>query len=307
MGNQIKNIPHQHRSIDLCCGGGGASLGIAQAGFKGILGIDCYKAAALCHKANFPDQPVILKRMEDVSASEILKLTGLKIGDLEHLHCSWPCNEYSSANTKLAKNPPTDINRNFFHFLDKIVALQPMTFTGENVDGVLLGAKKKYFNEVINALKKLENYEFQYKVMNAIYYGVPQNRTRLLVIGKRRDVAQGIPIEFPKPNYAGADKLRLKNVMPHITLYKPGQFGKKAIHNSHFMCTITASNNILLYDGEWRRMTISEAKFFMGFPQNFKLVSKAFTTNMRLLGNAVPPPMMAAVMNNIKETILKNR
>src|ERR1035437_6899103 len=127
---------NQFTSIDLCCGGGGASLGAEQAGFTSVLAIDHNKNAKDCYKENFPNAIVLCKKMEEVKGNEILQLTRLKSGELDHLHCSWPCVEYSSANTNTAKQPPININRTFSQFVDKIRELQPKTFTGENVDGM---------------------------------------------------------------------------------------------------------------------------------------------------------------------------
>jgi len=294
----------QHRSIDLCCGGGGATLGAHLAGFRSVLAVDMNLAAAKCYKANFPDSIVLPRKMENVSAEEILKRTGLRVGELTLLHCSWPCVEYSVINTRVSKNPPTDINRNFKHFLQKIQELQPMVFTGENVDGMLVGAKKQHFNEIIELLNGLDNYDFKYKIMNAAFYGVPQNRRRLILIGKRRDVAPGVEIKFPKPDHKGEEKLKVKDVIPKVKLFRSGQFANKILPADQLLCTITGGNNIKVFDTKWRRLTLAETKLLMGFPQDFKMPSTAITTNMKILGNAVCPPMMKAVMETIKQTIL---
>ena len=297
----------QHRSCDLCCGGGGASLGAHLAGFKSVLAVDMNLDASKCYEANFPDAIVLSRKMESVSVEEILKRTGLRVGELTHLHCSWPCVEYSVINTRVSKNPPADINRNFKHFLQKIQELQPMVFTGENVDGMLVGAKKPHFNQVISLLKGLENYDFKFKVMNAAFYEVPQNRRRLILIGKRKDVSPGVEIQFPKPNYKGAEKLRVKDVLPKVKLFRSGQFANKILPADQLMCTITGGNNIKVFDTKWRRLSLAETKLLMGFSKDFKMPATAITTNMKILGNAVCPPMMKAVMETIKQTILSGK
>lgn len=294
------------KSVELCIGGGGACLGIHQAGFTTLLGIDMDKWAIETCKRNFPEMKTILSKMEDVSTDEILKITGLKTGELNHLHCSWPCPEYSIANTKCSTNPPENINRNFYHFINKIKGLQPEVWTGENVEGILLGKKKLKFNDILKAINSLGNYDFKYKVLNAAFYGVPQSRRRLIIIGKRQDVAPNVKIQFPKPNYS-IDRLRLQNVLPTINLFTQGQFKKETLLSNNFMCTLLARNSIKVYaNGTWRKLTIEEAMLLMGFPNSFLLPCPSKTTNMRLLGNAVPPPMMMAVMTTIKETIFKD-
>lgn len=293
-------------SVELCIGGGGASTGIHQSGFTGLLGIDMDKHAIDTCRANYPDMKTIIAKMEDVSVEKILHTIGLKVGELNHLHCSWPCQEYSISNTKYSANPPKNINRNFLHFIDKIKELQPHVFTGENVEGILLGKKKPYFNKMLEAIRGLENYEFKYKVMGAVYYGVPQNRRRLIIIGKRKDISPGVEIQFPNPNHNNLDNLRLQNVLPKVKFFSPGQFDKGPLLCNNFMCTLISSNPAKVYsDSSWRELTIEETKLLMGFPKKYILPSISKTVNMKLLGNAVPPPMMAAVMNTIKHTIFK--
>jgi len=292
-----------HRSIVLCSGGGGADIGIERAGFKVELAIDMDKSATACYHANFENTPVLTKKIEDVSVEEILKLTGLKVGELDHLHCSWPCVEYSSANTRTAKNPPENINRVFNAFVEKIKGLQPKTWTGENVDGILFGEKKAFFKDAINSVVALGNYDFKYKVLNSAFYKVPQNRRRLIMIAKRKDVSPGIPLEFPKPEIS-IEGLRVKDVFPQIKFYRQNQFAKTIIHNTHLMCTITATDGLMVYDHAWRKISIEEIKTIMGFPKEFKLPSKSRITNVRILGNAVPPPLMTAVMERIKNILI---
>ncbi len=303
--NKVLKRP-QLTFIDLCCGGGGASLGISQAGLDGVLGIDFAQKAVECHIANFPQTLVLEKRMEQVSAEEIFRLTGLEKGQLDLLHCSWPCQLYSQANAKFCKKPPEDINRNFNHFVDKIKDLQPRSFTGENVDGVVTGAKKPYYNEMIKKLNELGNYDFKFKLVTAPYYGVYQDRRRLFLIGKRRDVNPGVEIQFPEPNIEGARLLRLKHAIPEAKFFRPGQFKAKAKSSNHYMCTITASNQTELFiDGKWELLSVDHAKLLMGFPADFRMVSKSRSVNMRILGNAVCPPVMRKIAETIKQTILK--
>lgn len=57
----------------------------------------------------------------------------------------------------------------------------------------LLYANKWYFELVLEELKKL-GYIIEFRLLNAVNFGVPQNRERLFVIGHRSK------FEFPKPN-----------------------------------------------------------------------------------------------------------
>ncbi|MGP8216424.1 MAG: DNA cytosine methyltransferase [Bacteroidia bacterium] len=305
MNKHLDITPPLYTSIDVFCGGGGASLGIHKAGFTSKLGIDIDTQALKCYKANNPGIPVLQKAVQYVTAQEIFKITGLKRGELGHLHGSPPCKLYSTANTKAASNPPENANANFHELIELIYELRPLTWTAENVNGMLEGAKTPFFNDIIRRLHGLNDYEFKYKVMNCSYYGVPQDRLRVIFIGKRKDVAPNIRISFPKPNKEGTRFLTIGEVAPHIDRFDPKQFDAKPKDNSNLMCTITATDGLVVYaGGKWRGLTIPELKLFMGFPKSFVMPCKARTTSVRILGNAVPPPLMTAVMQHIKTQYL---
>ncbi|MGP8216408.1 MAG: DNA cytosine methyltransferase [Bacteroidia bacterium] len=305
MNKHLEITPPHFTSIDLFCGGGGASSGIHRAGLTSKLGIDIDTQALDCYRANNAGVPVLQKAVQYVTVQEIFKITGLKRGELTHLHGSPPCKLYSTANTKAAANPPEDANANFYEFIRLIYELRPMTFTAENVDGMLKGNKIPLFNEIIRRLHGLNDYEFKYKVMNCSYYCVPQDRTRLIFIGKRRDVAPNVRISFPKPNIEGTRFLTIGVVAPHIERFDPKQFDAKPKDKSNLMCTITATDGLVVFvGGKWRGLTIPEMKLFMGFPKSFVMPSSARTTNVRILGNALPPPLMYAIIQHIKNQYL---
>jgi site-specific DNA-cytosine methylase len=290
-------------SIIFCSGAGVCEEQFEDVGFNVLLAVDFDKNATDCYKANYPAVKVLTKRMEDLSGSQLLKIAGLKVGELDHMHCSWPCVEYSPANTGVAKRPPKNINRIFLNYLRKIREMQPKTWTGENVDGMLIGAKKPYFQEALLAIKKLGNYEFKYKIVNTAFYGVPQNRRRLIIIARRKDINSHIGIQFPVPN-SSIEGLRVKDIFPNVQFYRQNQFGKEVIHNSHLMCTITATDGITIYEnGSWRKISIAEIKRFMGVTANFKLPSHSRSVNVRLLGNGIPPPLMKQIMIGVRNIL----
>ncbi len=296
-------LPH-FTSIDVFCGGGGASCGIHTAGFTSVLCIDINTKALECLKANYPDVPILQKPVQYITAKEVFKITGLKQGQLDHLHGSPPCKLYSTANAKAAGNPPENANENFYEFIRLIEELKPKTFTAENVDGMMKGTKRPFFNDIIRKLHLLTDYEFKYKTLNSALYGVPQDRKRVIFIGKRKDIAPNEPICFPKPNAEATKFLTVKMVAPHIEWYNPCQFEAPMKDNTNLMCTILATDRMQVkVAGKWRGMTIPEMKMFMGFSKEFIMPAKLRYVNVRILGNAVPPPMMYSVMLNVRKLL----
>jgi site-specific DNA-cytosine methylase len=304
MNLRLDIMPPLLTSIDVFCGGGGASLGTHKAGFTSVLAIDVNTKALECYHANNPSVPILHRPVQYINAQDVFKITGLKQGQLDHLHGSPPCKLYSTANPRAASNPPEHINANFYEFIRLIDEIKPKTFTMENVDGMMKGMKTKYFNDIIKKLHTLKDYEFRYKVLNSGYYTVPQDRLRVIFVGKRKDITPNISISFPKPNVEGTKYLTVKMVAPYIERYDSTQFGPKIKDNNHLMCTIVGMDKMkVCVAGKWREMTVPETKLFMGFPKDYVLPAKSRYVNVRILGNAVPPPMMKAIMLSVRKML----
>lgn len=69
----------------------------------------------------------------------------------------------------------------FLFFIDAITRIRPKVFMFENVQNIL-GRHKWYFELILKELRK-QGYIVEYKVLNAVDYGVPQNRERLITVG----------------------------------------------------------------------------------------------------------------------------
>lgn len=82
-----------------------------------------------------------------------------------------------------------------FHFYEKIMDLLPMFFLMENVPGlVLLEKTKDAFNDIINLYR--DEYLISIRKLNALEFGVPQNRERLFVFGIRKKMIQELEINI---------------------------------------------------------------------------------------------------------------
>lgn len=100
-----------------------------------------------------------------------------------------PCQAYSligrARNEKKMKNDRRNyLFRYYVLFLQKY---SPKYFVFENVVGLLSAkdqAKKSYFEEMIDLFQK-SGYSVEYKILNSSCYGVPQNRKRVILVGKK--------------------------------------------------------------------------------------------------------------------------
>ena len=81
-----------------------------------------------------------------------------------------------------------DRNQLFRQFTRLLTGLQPRAFVMENVSGMVKGKMKLLFAEILAELKAC-GYRVSVRLLNAMYFGVPQSRQRLIFVGVREDLA----------------------------------------------------------------------------------------------------------------------
>lgn len=180
--------------VSLFAGTGGSSLGYKWAGFKELLAVDFDSHAVECFRKNFPGVPVLEKSVTDLSGSDILKIIKLKKGELSVLDGSPPCQGFSTAGKRQLNDGRNSLFADFWRLVCEI---RPKVFVMENVAGMAKGKYRGAFNTILSTLKSGE-YDIGVKLLNSMYYSVPQSRERVIFIGVRKDLKKE-PI-FPKPH-----------------------------------------------------------------------------------------------------------
>lgn len=188
----------KHRSIsvfDFFSGCGGTSQGFQQAQMNIMLGIDYDKDACETFKLNFPHAKVINDDIHNIPTSSIREQVELaqSKGFVLFSGCA-PCQPFSKQNkNKYASDPRRSLLNEFGRF---VAEFQPDLVFIENVPGIQkVGKLPTPFNDFLNLLKNL-NYSYDFKIVSALWYGVPQNRKRLVLIG-----AKNLKITLPFHNY----------------------------------------------------------------------------------------------------------
>ena len=311
--------------ISLFAGCGGSSLGYKLAGFNELLAIDFNNNAVETFKLNFPKVPVWLKDIRKIKGQEILDFVHIKKGELDILDGSPPCQGFSTAGKREVQDKRNDLVKEYIRFIEE---LQPKVFVMENVSGMIKGYIKGLFIEYIKKMKSL-NYKVKVKLMNTMYYNIPQARQRLIFIGVRKDL--DLEPSYPIPNrqviivrqafkniYNSKEEIeeaykRTPNyIKPYLQLMRAGERAEKYTHTyfNHrrtFLdkpsCTLMKTPNIYHYK-ENRLLTISEMKRLSSFPDSF-IFTGSYLNKCNRIGNAVPPLFMKAIAENIKENILK--
>jgi DNA (cytosine-5)-methyltransferase 1 len=292
---QISNREIIKKFISLFSGCGGSSLGYTLSGFKSIAAIDNNKLACDSYLLNFNDTLVLNQNINDIYPLGLLHTLRLNVGELDLLDASPPCQGFSIAGKRMIGDQRNDL---FFQVKRFILELQPKTFIIENVDGLLKGPMKGIFNKIIDDLSTL-NYRIKWKSLNSLYYGVPQSRQRVIIMGVREDLnlEPVFPEHEPTINFIG-------DVIPSIDFHSRGQFDKKLKGVNSFAYTVTKTPSMFFIEnGLKRQPTIEELKILQGFPADFKLLG-SFNDQWGLIGNSVPPPLTFRIGNVIRSEIL---
>ena len=170
--------------ISTFAGGGGSSLGYSMAGYRELLAVEWDNNAVETFALNFPDVPVYHGDIKKLSVDECMRLAGVGVGELDLLDGSPPCQGFSTAGKR---NLDDDRNQFFREFVRLLRGLRPKVFVMEQVSGLVKGKMKLVFAEIMREFK-VSGYQVSTRLMNTMYFNVPQSRQRLIFIGVRDDL-----------------------------------------------------------------------------------------------------------------------
>jgi len=200
-----------YKFVDLFSGCGGLSLGLAMAGLEGQFAVERDAMAFETFSANFLSErkipigkfawPSWLEK-KAWSIDELLiqhrdQLKSLE-GSIEVLAGGPPCQGFSFAGRRNESDPR---NQLFEKYVEVVKAIKPSVLMLENVPGMKVAHSKKspsgercdasgesYYEKLKRSLEAID-YEVHGELLDASRFGVPQKRTRLIVIGLRRNIA----------------------------------------------------------------------------------------------------------------------
>ncbi len=190
--------------IDLFAGCGGLSLGLNRAGWKGLFAIEKSPFAFATLKHNLIDNLKHFKGVDwldekNYDINEILrtKKNNLKSlrGKVDLVVGGPPCQGFSTAGQRVESDARNTLIKSYISFIRLV---QPKIIFFENVKGFTqhFGKNKttgkKYSQYVQTCLKRkgkdYSGYEVFGQLINFADYGVPQKRTRFILVGIRKDL-----------------------------------------------------------------------------------------------------------------------
>lgn len=319
--------------LSLYSGCGGLDLGFEQAGFRTGLAYDIRPHSINSWNRNRPGNKV-------GHVADIRKLTLAQLDkDFGEQFCPSgviggpPCQSFTNANShKKADDPRESLLPRFFEFALEIHRRSPLNFiVMENVPEV---ANRRYSHILSKQIVMLEQHGFvcRYFVLNALYFGVPQSRKRLILVALNKSVFYGAVWEEPQAELLVSKVSDAIANLPEATFFKRGLTPEKIAHHPNHWCMVPKSRKFT--DGslspgkgfgrsfkmlDWdrpsftvsyghrevhvhpnghRRLSIFEAMLLQGFPKSYVLVGN-LSEQITQISEAVPPPMAEAIAQSI--------
>lgn len=176
--------------VEIFSGAGGMSLGAMMTGVNIKLSIEIDKHAANTFSHNHKNATVLNK---DIRKVKTLNVKGHK-NEPKILFGGPPCQGFSRSNhrTRNKKNPN---NWLFEEFIRLTKHWKPDWVVLENVEGIMGTEGGLFIEQILESFNQI-GYTTSYKILNAMNFGVPQNRERLFIVGS----LHGVNFIFPKGN-----------------------------------------------------------------------------------------------------------
>lgn len=290
--------------IDLFAGCGGLSLGFEAVGFKTI-GYEKLKDASDTYNNNLFGECYNQELNVDTNYP-----------DAEIVIGGPPCQPFSVGGKQMGLEDSRD---GFPIFISAVEKINPKVFLFENVRG-LLYKNKWYLKEIIEKLEAY-GYKISFRLLNAKFYGVPQNRERVIVIGAKEIIHFPSKLQYKVtvreaigelatqiPDNA---KILTPSMDKYIANYEKASncINPRDLYMDRPARTLTCRNlagatgdmhRIKLPDGRRRRITIREAARLQSFPDWFEFSGNE-TSIFNQIGNAVAPYFSFSLAKEVKK------
>lgn len=182
---------HGYSSVELFAGCGGLALGFEKAGFEPLLLNELNKDACETLRLNRKGWNIKECDIKDLSLKEYRNKIDVLTG-------GFPCQAFSYAGKRLGFEDARGTL--FYEFARCLDESKPKIFVAENVRGLTTHDSGRTLSSIKTIIDELGYDIISEKVMQAIFYRVPQKRERLIIVGIRRDLADDFEYKLP-PKY----------------------------------------------------------------------------------------------------------
>lgn len=294
--------------IDLFCGIGGFRYAITHTARKRALRFECVLSSdidphcQLAYEANFGERPL----------GDIKEVQENTVPDHDILVAGFPCQPFSIIGQM--KGFEDTRGTLFFDIARIIKAKKPKAFVLENVKLLAGHNKGETLKVILKTLRDME-YTVDYRILNALNFGLPQKRERIWIVGflektKMEWPTGGVPMIPLKdilekkvdPKHFASDYIQNKRLKKASksnapTIWHENKSGNISTYPYSCALRAGASYNYLLVNGE-RRLTPREMLRLQGFPDDFKIICSD-TQTRKQAGNSLPVSVAAAVLEEV--------
>lgn len=305
-------------TISLFSGCGGSDYALQQRGYDIVWANDVWNVAAEIYEDNIQNA--------HIQVGDIADFTDFP--DAELLVGCYPCQAYSQAGSR---NWNANTNYLYRQFDRVLRIVKPKVFIVENVNGMAFGDN---YNLLVNQLYRyrLAGYRVSWTVLNALDFGVPQNRRRIFLVGIRSGI--DFVYNFPEPTHgSGTNRPHTtqRDAIGDMPAWPDGEFNNEPFHWYYLSrqrrrpwgqpssCIVGNWRHVPLHplspplrridtdhwefthDGRARRFSYRECAALQGFPKRFRWRAGSIRDRFQVIGNAVPPPLFSAVLSPLTE------
>lgn len=193
----MEAIMNNYKIVDLFSGAGGFQIGFEKQGYQVMLSTDFDVDCETVHKINRPSVPFLRMDIHDLNDT-ILNEYIDEDCNIDVLIGGPPCQGFSTIGKRISSDPSKrqeadPRNTLFQEYIRILTKLNPKFFVMENVEGLLTRDGGRIFEQIKRKFKET-GYVFNYVVLNAADYGVPQIRNRVFFYGNRLGIEMHPPI-----------------------------------------------------------------------------------------------------------------
>jgi DNA (cytosine-5)-methyltransferase 1 len=307
------NASENFSFIDLFAGVGGMRLAFEKAKGQCVFSSEWDKYSRKTYEANFGEVP----------HGDITQIDEREIPKFDVLLAGFPCQPFSTIGKRQGFDHPTqgtlfhDVARIMRHHRNKAFLLENVAGLA-NHDG---GRTLEIIEETLTSL----NYKYDYRVLDAADFGVPQHRSRIYIVGQKSRRGGRTDFDWPEGKKShkaigphiqtGVLNYSISKHLQKVYLFKKDDGRPQIVDTtSDFpIKTLVASyhkiqrlTGTFVRDGETgiRLLTADECKAIMGLPKRFEIpVSR--TQMYRQMGNSVAVPVVSALAKWIAKDLLK--
>ena len=212
------------KAIDLFAGAGGVTQGLKNAGYSVLAAVEKDDFAGRTYHKNHPEVDLRNYDIEDIDPEQFRRDLKLKKEELDLLTACPPCQGFSSLGKGDVDDVRNDLVLNVWGF---VRSFRPKVVMIENVPGLESDNRLKTLSRKIRSA----GYGLRTWKVQAVKFGVPQRRTRLILLAVRGVLSKNLPVQLHEslPGHFDADEKSVRDafalidklVLPEDPLHMP--------------------------------------------------------------------------------------